>query len=503
MLITTFNVNMLTNNTINTYAEETNNIRSWEDISSWEDLNYLKIKSKTDYVNFSQNITLSADSIYTNEPIFYRNNSTYGDENFYISITNYNIMTLNTSAIITLYNQDGSSASGGLWLPAWRTTEYSYFMNLDSQHITTDLNSFISIIQENFDIIVEPETFLNVMIDENYTNNIKNITLSYIINNQTITKNIAVNSKILISEWVEDGSSNLIITINYINLPLYYFNLRFNNMNYYAFIDSESNVKYSSVEISKGTTINNNEELNIYVNDYIPTINLLTNTTWFLNPTINFDYESIHHLSLIPTETARQGYYIAYNYNVNEVINEYMYFNDDEFPNNYNYLINVGTLNTLYDYKLSLYDNVNYINGQLGASGVYLYSFNDNSYLDNFGVVPRIVSFSHLFNTNNLQEDFALNDGATNTELLTFYEFLTTNATEFTAEQYDTYNSGYNVGYNVGVDFGTESTKWISAVFGAVDDIFQVEILPNFKLWYLIGIPLLLLAVVFIFKLLR
>ena len=104
---------------------------------------------------------------------------------------------------------------------------------------------------------------------------------------------------------------------------------------------------------------------------------------------------------------------------------------------------------------------------------------------------------------NNLHEEIVYNENAANTESFYFYNFIINNATEFTTEQYDTYNSGYNIGYNVGVDFGTTSTKWIQSVFGAVDDILQVEILPNFKLWYLIGIPLLFSAVIFVFKILR
>ena len=180
-----------------------------------------------------------------------------------------------------------------------------------------------------------------------------------------------------------------------------------------------------------------------------------------------------------------------------------MYFNDDKYPNDYKFLVNLGTPK-LTDRNMIFYDNHNTDDkGNTLTSGKYIYNFQTNGYYDQYGVVPRIISFSHLFNTNNLYEEIVYNENATNTASFYFYDFIINNATEFTTEQYDTYNSGYNIGYNVGVDFGTTSTKWIQAVFGAVDDVLQVEILPNFKLWYLIGIPLLFSAVIFVFKILR
>lgn len=368
---------------------------------------------------------------------------------------------------------------------------------------TSDAQKFINLFELYFDEKQEPQTFLKININEH----IDQLASAYLIfdtNNNSYNQPIDFNTETLISNYILNGVNELKLSINYVNLPKYKLNIEAGEYSNFTIVKSINNYDLIQFTITPVDNYTQNDEI-IEFNfvSASPTINLLTNTTWFLNPTLNFDYNNLHQLSLTPTSNARQGYYIAYNYNVNEVINEYMYFNDDEYPNHYSYLVNLGHKQTAYHFDFYLYDNVNYINGQLAASGFNLYDFAANSYKDQFGVVPRIMSFSHLFNTDNLEENLIFNETATDFTPLYFYDFIVNNATEFTAEQYETYNSGYNVGYNVGVDFGTESTKWISAVFGAVDDIFQVEILPNFKLWYLIGIPLLLLAVVFIFKLLR
>lgn len=61
---------------------------------------------------------------------------------------------------------------------------------------------------------------------------------------------------------------------------------------------------------------------------------------------------------------------------------------------------------------------------------------------------------------------------------------------------------GYSEGYADGSD-GSFSPSWLSALFSSLDAIFQVEIFPSFKLWYLIGAPLMVALVIAVLKFLR
>lgn len=81
------------------------------------------------------------------------------------------------------------------------------------------------------------------------------------------------------------------------------------------------------------------------------------------------------------------------------------------------------------------------------------------------------------------------------------------------AEQYGAgFQNGYTQGYNQGNEQGYQqgltdgmSTPGItgvnnlfSSIFGIVDNILQIELLPNFKLWYFLAIPLLFGGVKFV-----
>ena len=80
------------------------------------------------------------------------------------------------------------------------------------------------------------------------------------------------------------------------------------------------------------------------------------------------------------------------------------------------------------------------------------------------------------------------------------YDWLLSNSEPYKIDDYET---AYSIGYSEGMHFSTSSTNWIKSVFNAVDSVLQIEILPNFKLWYIIAIPLLFGCVLFVFKILR
>ena len=71
------------------------------------------------------------------------------------------------------------------------------------------------------------------------------------------------------------------------------------------------------------------------------------------------------------------------------------------------------------------------------------------------------------------------------------------------------YNQGYDVGFNTGFQEGiSESNQnfnlnWLSSIFSIATQFFNIEILPGFKLIYLIAIPLFLSLGYMILKIFR
>lgn len=96
-----------------------------------------------------------------------------------------------------------------------------------------------------------------------------------------------------------------------------------------------------------------------------------------------------------------------------------------------------------------------------------------------------------------------------------FYEIkLRTTYETKESEQYSAgfnagYDNGYNTGYQVGYIDGNSlggtgfSFNWLTALFEGVNKILQVELFPNFKLWYCVAIPLMISLVFMILKIFR
>lgn len=64
----------------------------------------------------------------------------------------------------------------------------------------------------------------------------------------------------------------------------------------------------------------------------------------------------------------------------------------------------------------------------------------------------------------------------------------------------DAYEQGYEDGYN---DSSLDPMTFISSIFSGINDIFSVEIFPGFKIWYLIGAPLIVALIIGVLKFLR
>lgn len=60
------------------------------------------------------------------------------------------------------------------------------------------------------------------------------------------------------------------------------------------------------------------------------------------------------------------------------------------------------------------------------------------------------------------------------------------------------YNAGRNDGYNQGINHQLVFPDFLNGVFNSMNNILQVEIFPNVRLWYIFGIPLILGVIGFI-----
>jgi len=67
--------------------------------------------------------------------------------------------------------------------------------------------------------------------------------------------------------------------------------------------------------------------------------------------------------------------------------------------------------------------------------------------------------------------------------------------------QTTTYSQGYNAG--VAAAETTNTMAWLQTIWTGLDTCLSIEILPNFKLWYLVGLPVSLSLLFFILKLIR
>ena len=253
-------------------------------------------------------------------------------------------------------------------------------------------------------------------------------------------------------------------------------------------------------------TINNRtldaSTLKINLSSYQHTINALSGKSFILNTNINLPDvikgSTNYYIDIRPafayTDTIQPGFYVSYVYAQNKVLNEYM---DVYSTNYYKYVMQINkAINTSGDLGIMLYDNDN----SPKASGTTLYNFTKNGYLEDYQTPPRIITFTNQFNTNNLITMKLNSQGEGSSFIFDAYEWILSNSEPY---QIDDYETAYSIGYSEGMHFSTSSTNWIKSVFNAVDSVLQIEILPNFKLWYIVAIPLLFGCVLFVFKILR
>ena len=372
------------------------------------------------------------------------------------------------------------------------------------------INTFLNVLKSTFSLVQE-NAFIQV--NDNITNNREELDKNFKhISINGLSQTFKLNEKINISPLLQNQNINEIeISLVYNDLPTIIYN-QFQNI-YPVLSDNSQKYTLSGMQQKQWGNltrtikyrINNrdldNSTLVINLQGCQHTINALSGKSFVLNTNINLPKEiqgSTDYIDIRPafayTNTIQPGFYVSYVYANNKVLNEYM---DVYSTNYYKYVIQINkAINTSGDLGISLYDDDN----SPKASGTPLYNFTKNSYIEDYQIPPRLITFTNQFNTNNLITMKLTSEGEGSTFIFDAYDWLLANSEPYQINDYET---AYQIGYSEGMHFSTSSTNWIKSVFNAVDSVLQIEILPNFKLWYLIGIPLLFSAVIFVFKILR
>lgn len=376
------------------------------------------------------------------------------------------------------------------------------------------INLFLNTLKASFNLYIPEPEYAYIQVNDNITNNReeldKNFKHIYI---NGLSKTFNLNEKIDISSLLRNENINeLEISLVYNDLPTTIYNLF--NFNYPVLSDNSKKYTLSgNVQKQWGNllrtfkfTINDRtldfSTLEINLIGYQHTINALRGKSFILNTNINLPNvikgSTNYYIDIRPafayTDAIQPGFYVSYVYNQDKVLNEYM---DVYSTNYYKYVMQINkAINTSGDLGILLYDDDN----SPKVSGTPLYNFTKNGYVEDYQTPPRIITFTNQFNTNNLITMKLTQQGEGASFIFDAYDWLLSNGELYQINDYET---AYQIGYSEGMHFSTSSTNWIKSVFNAVDSVLQIEILPNFKLWYIVAIPLLFGCVLFVFKILR
>lgn len=376
------------------------------------------------------------------------------------------------------------------------------------------VDKFLNAIKSSFNLYI-PDTPQQAFIQVNdyITTNREEIDKNFKhISIKGLSNTFKLNEKIDISSILNNQNINeLEISLVYNDLPTTIYN-QFNitypmlgDIKKYT-LSGMQQKQWGNLSRTIKFTINNRtldaSTLEINLTNYQHTINALSGKSFILNTNINLPNvikgSTNYYIDIRPafayTDVVQPGFYVSYVYNQNKVLNEYM---DVYSTNYYKYVMQINkAINTNGDLGILLYDNDN----SPKVSGTPLYNFTKNGYLEDYQTPPRIITFTNQFNTNNLITMKLTQQGEGSSFIFDAYDWLTSNGELY---QIDNYDTAYSIGYSEGMHFSTSSTNWIESVFNAVDSVLQIEILPNFKLWYIVAIPLLFGCVLFVFKILR
>lgn len=195
----------------------------------------------------------------------------------------------------------------------------------------------------------------------------------------------------------------------------------------------------------------------------------------------------LNTIMLAATPLLPQGI-TAYNYNSIEELNSNCYRINYSIDGIYNTPIEFLTINDTKNYTAVFYCRENYSQTQENSNRVE-------------------VSESNLFwfgsEANFWKSLLELNEQSENN----YYSIVCDGQIDFSVvvqkqriDNYDVgYQSGYNEGYSAAIQEGkVGSYNWLISAFDTLKKIFEIEMLPNLKLGYLLGIPFVIILVRFV-----
>lgn len=183
------------------------------------------------------------------------------------------------------------------------------------------------------------------------------------------------------------------------------------------------------------------------------------------------------------SDTTREIYYddnvLDYSHLELDLITEILNKgNQDIYVAIYFYPADDGTQAIEYEFEVGDYDFVGYPTdeyvdlGQTYVFDSYLITKIDNP------LSQKLIEYNY-----NLGESIGFENGYSEGESIGF-------------------ENGYDIGFENGGEFSI-SPNYLTVIFDKVNDFFQIEIFPNFKLWYLIGAPLIVALIIGVLKFLR
>lgn len=420
----------------------------------------------------------------------------------------------NTNTIFEFYACSQSGSNSFTTIPFYSNNILKFY---DMSTFTRAVNQknyadrFLNALKESFNLYIPEQAF--VQVNDTITFNREELDKNFkYISIKGLNDAFKLNEKIDISSLLSNQNVNeLEISILYNDLPTTIYSqysilypVLSDNSKKYS-LSGMQQKQWGNLSRTFKFTINNRtldaSTLVINLINYQHTINALSGKSFILNTNINLPKEiqgTTNYIDIKPafayTNVIQPGFYISYVYNQDKVLNEYM---DVYSTTYYKYVMQINkAIATNGDLGILLYDNDN----SPKASGTPLYNFTQNGFIATYPIPPRIITFTNQFNTNNLITMKLNSQGEGASFIFDAYDWLLSNGELYQINDYDT---AYSIGYSEGMHFSTSSTNWIKSVFNAVDSVLQIEILPNFKLWYIVAIPLLFGCVLFVFKILR
>ena len=516
-------INYLNNNEVEKVKSPRKNVIQDENlIQDLTDLSYTEWHQKgniaTSYVTYNFLYCLSDTQVHVLDVINYNNKSDYYEVYTTMPSSDKNTVAfgyyLDNPPLLFSFRGCSQGSNSLYQMSLYENNILKFY---DMSNFKEEVNNqnyvstFLNILKSSFELAKPKRAFIQV--NDNITNNREELDKNFnYISIKGLTENFKLNEKIDISSILNNQNINeLEISLVYNDLPTIIYN-QFQNI-YPVLSDNSQKYTISGMQQKQWGNLTrtirykiNNRELDdttliINLLGSQHTINALSGKSFVLNTNLNLPKEiqgSTDYIEIKPafayTNVIQPGFYLSYVYAQNKVLNEYM---DVYSTNYYKYVMQINkAINTSGDLGISLYDNDN----SPKASGTPLYNFTKNSYIEDYQTPPRVITFTNQFNTNNLMT-LKLNwEGEGSSFIFDAYDWLLSNGELYQINDYET---AYSIGYSEGMHFSTSSTNWIESVFNAVDSVLQIEILPNFKLWYIVAIPLLFGCVLFVFKILR